>query len=154
MVTRPIDANGPGGPTEDEEANKVQTSSMGRRRAPRRRDRAEAAVGGATLPGLAARALLTLAGFALLGGAASAQPSGRMLADSCAVCHGTDGRGGGLEAIAGMRKAELVEEMKELPNEPNESRLMGLIAKAFTEPELLSMAQVIQSLPKGAGDAH
>ncbi|MFO1036452.1 MAG: hypothetical protein U1E45_06385 [Geminicoccaceae bacterium] len=99
------------------------------------------------------RALRNVAAAAMLLGTAaypaSAQPSGQMLGDSCAVCHATDGKGG-VERIAGMSKGEFSEEMHEFVFEPGEGRLMSVIAKAFTDAEIQAMAAHFAAIGGGA----
>lgn len=93
-----------------------------------------------------------LAGVALLAAAAAsaAGPSVTMMADSCAVCHGTDGRSvSKIDSLAGMSRRELVEEMNEMLAEPHKGRLMGVVAKGFSAEEIRALGQYFERLPGG-----
>jgi cytochrome c553 len=95
------------------------------------------------------RVLLTTAVLAALGGVAHADPDVRTLANSCAICHGTDGRPprDGLDRLAGMRASEFIEEMRELQDDPTEGRLMSVIARGYSDAEIRAMAAYFAKLP-------
>lgn len=85
--------------------------------------------------------------FAAVSGAAA--PSVTMAADSCAVCHGTDGRSvGEIDSLAGMPACELIEEMSELLADPHEARLMGIVAKGFSFQEIQALGQYFQKIQR------
>lgn len=95
------------------------------------------------------RSVAALAGVLALAGAGSvhAGPSVTMMADSCAVCHGTDGRSTGeIDSLAGISTRELVEEMNEMAADPHEGRLMGIVAKGFSLQEIQALGQYFQKL--------
>ncbi len=88
-----------------------------------------------------------LVGALALAAPAHAAPSVTMMADSCAVCHGTDGRSSGeVDSLAGMSARELIEEMNEMIADPHEGRLMGIVAKGFSFQEIQALGQYFQSL--------
>ena len=80
----------------------------------------------------------------------AAQPDVRMLADSCGICHGTDGRPprDGLERLAGMKQSEFIEEMRELKRDSGEGRLMTIIARGYSDREIRAMARYFSRLPR------
>jgi cytochrome subunit of sulfide dehydrogenase len=93
-----------------------------------------------------ATAVVTALG--LLGGAsfAAAEPSVQMLADTCAVCHGTDGRSpGSIDDLYRMDPDEFVEEMLEFKNQ-GEGRIMAPLARAFTEQQIHDLARYFARL--------
>ena len=79
---------------------------------------------------------------------AEAGPHIKTLADSCAICHGTDGRPpkDGLERLAGMSKSEFIEEMMEMKDDPTEGRLMSVIARGYSDAEIRAMANYFSKL--------
>ncbi len=94
-------------------------------------------------------------GIALAGvmsaSAVFAEPSGEMLAQTCAGCHGTQGRLTGASAfmpLAGMKEATFVKTMKDFASGARPNTLMGPIAKGFTESEFQSMAAYFVKQPK------
>ena len=86
------------------------------------------------------------------GGSASAAPSVTMMADSCAVCHGSDGRSvSKIDSLAGMSVREFIEEMNEMKTDPHEGRLMGIVAKGFSMQEVQALGRYFQALSPGKG---
>lgn len=88
---------------------------------------------------------------ALLGlaasGAVAAGPSVTMMADACAVCHGTDGRSTGeIDRLAGMSAREFIEEMGEMATDPHEGRLMSVVARGFTFQEVQALGRYFEAL--------
>lgn len=77
------------------------------------------------------------------GQALAAPPTTQTLVDSCAICHGTDGREvrGGLDGLAGEEAREIGEEMAEMRLDPHEGRLMSIIARGFTDEQVRAMAE-------------
>ena len=64
---------------------------------------------------------------AVLAGPVSAEPTIQLLADSCAVCHGTDGNSPEpIDALDDIERAELLEERRELKHEQGKGRIMRL----------------------------
>lgn len=95
------------------------------------------------------RVLLTTVVVAALGGIAHADTDVRTLANSCAICHGTDGKPprDGLDRLAGMRASEFIDEMRELQDDPTEGRLMSVIARGYSAAEIRAMAAYFARLP-------
>lgn len=93
--------------------------------------------------------LALLAGAALLGASSLTLAadlvggaSARMLAETCAGCHGTDGAsvGPASPSIAGMNAEYFTEIMKGFKSGEIYSTIMGRIAKGYTDEELAQMA--------------
>lgn len=86
------------------------------------------------------------------GGSASAAPSVTMMADSCAVCHGTDGQSTGeIDSLTGMSVRKFIEEMNEMKIDPHEGRLMGIVAKGFSMQEVQALGRYFQALSPAKG---
>lgn len=66
----------------------------------------------------------------------------RNLANSCAICHGTDGKppAHGLSKLAGMNKTEFISEMHDLQTKDCDAHLMCFIARGFSDTEIKAMA--------------
>lgn len=98
-----------------------------------------------------AKTLAVILGSGLLLGAAhlSAAPSGTMLADTCAGCHGTDGASAGpaTPSIAGLSEEYMVDSMKDFKSGERSSTIMGRIAKGYSEEEFKLMAAVFAKQP-------
>ncbi len=76
----------------------------------------------------------------------AADPSVPMLADTCAMCHGTDGKSAGsIDDLAGLEAEEFIEEMQEFRTE-NKGRLMAVIAKGYSDDQIRAMADYFESL--------
>lgn len=79
----------------------------------------------------------------LASNAVTAGPSGKMLAYTCAGCHGTDGSSVGPSSphIAGLNPEYFVETMKSYQEDGNNPTIMNRIAKGYTEEQLEGMAE-------------
>ena len=74
--------------------------------------------------------------------------SAKMLADTCAGCHGTDGasKGPASPSIAGISAAYFEEIMKGFAAGSVPSTIMGRIAKGYSEDEIKAMAKHFSGL--------
>ncbi|MEW6692853.1 MAG: cytochrome C [Pseudomonadota bacterium] len=93
---------------------------------------------------------LVLAG-SMTGSLALAEPTGEMLAQTCAGCHGTQGRLASDSAfmpLAGMSEGSFVKAMQDFSSGARPNTLMGPIAKGFSEAEIRSMAAYFAKQPK------
>jgi len=71
--------------------------------------------------------------------------TGKMLADTCAGCHGTNGvsTGPATPTIAGMAASTLEEAMKAYKSGDRPSTIMGRIAKAYNDDEIAAMSEYL-----------
>ena len=71
-----------------------------------------------------------------------APPSGAAMAQTCAGCHGTDGRlhAAAFMPLAGMPKAQFVQAMRDFRDGKRPSTLMGHVAQGFSNDEIDAMA--------------
>jgi cytochrome subunit of sulfide dehydrogenase len=79
----------------------------------------------------------------LSSGAFADGPTAKMLADTCAGCHGTNGSsvGPASPSIAAMDPVVFVETMQAFQSGDTYSTIMGRIAKGYTEEELEQMGE-------------
>lgn len=96
-------------------------------------------------------ALFILLGTAALGNGQAQTIDVRTLANSCGICHGTDGKPpkDGLERLAGMNKREFIDDMHEMQKNPANRHLMGWVASGFSDSEISAMADYFSKLPAG-----
>ncbi len=82
----------------------------------------------------------TLCLMALAGTAQAADPNlGRNLAATCANCHGTNGnaiKGSGIDALAGMEKAKMLQKLTDFKSGDKPATIMHQISKGYTEAQL------------------
>ena len=79
-----------------------------------------------------------------------AQHPGKILAGNCFQCHGTDGKGGPFEGIAGESANELFSELKELQTDTDpEKAIMRVHALADTDAQLRLIAAYFAQVPGG-----
>jgi sulfide dehydrogenase cytochrome subunit len=78
--------------------------------------------------------------LAVAGTAQAADPNlGRNLAATCANCHGTNGnavKGSGMDALAGMEKAKILQKLAEFKSGDKPASIMHQISKGYTEAQL------------------
>ena len=78
--------------------------------------------------------------LATAGAAHAADPNlGRNLAATCANCHGTNGnavKGSGMDALAGMEKAKILQKLADYKSGDKPASIMHQIAKGYTEAQL------------------
>ena len=90
---------------------------------------------------------IAIAAFGIAGlvGAAHAQGPApdpnlaRNLAATCANCHGTNGhavKGSGMDALAGMEKAKILQKLADYKSGDKPASIMHQIAKGYTEAQL------------------
>jgi len=73
----------------------------------------------------------------------SAEPTGEMLAYTCAGCHGTDGSSVGPSSphIAGMNPEYFVDSMKAYREDARNPTIMNRIAKGYSDTQIEAMAE-------------
>ena len=71
-----------------------------------------------------------------------AAPSGSTMAQTCAGCHGTEGRlhAAAFMPLAAMPKAQFVKAMRDFRDGKRPSTLMGHVAQGFSDGEIDAMA--------------
>ena len=86
---------------------------------------------------------LLASAFVLAGAVAPAQAAdphlARNLAATCANCHGTNGhavKGSGMDALAGMEKAKILQKLADYKSGDKPASIMHQIAKGYTEAQL------------------
>jgi len=79
---------------------------------------------------------------------AEAPPPGRLLASNCFQCHGTNGKSGAFERLAGMSEGELFEEMKELQGEDSSREIMARHANGYSDEQIRLIARWFASQPR------
>lgn len=79
----------------------------------------------------------------------AATPSGQMLANTCAGCHGNKGESkGAAPSINGLSAEQLVQAMQEYRSDKRPGTIMNRVAKGYSDEELKAMADYFASLKK------
>jgi len=78
--------------------------------------------------------------LAVSGTSQAADPNlARSLAATCANCHGTNGnaiKGSGMDALAGMEKAKMLQKLADFKSGDKPATIMHQISKGYTEAQL------------------
>lgn len=91
---------------------------------------------------MAIAATILIVGAADTTPAAADMASGRVLANTCFSCHGTDGKSvGGMPTIAGKTEAFIIEQLLAFKADQNRPTVMNRISKGFTEAEIKALAK-------------
>lgn len=94
-----------------------------------------------SIGGCTAFVLLFAGGAASFSAMAADQNAGRNLAATCALCHGTDGKGGGaFPVLAGQDKSLLTMKLKDFKAGKGSPTIMHQIAKGFGDEQIELMA--------------
>jgi len=73
-------------------------------------------------------------------------PTTQLLADSCAVCHGTDGNSpGSIGELDDMELAKFTEKMKKYKYQEGKGRIMGPIARGISDDQIQALAEHFQT---------
>jgi cytochrome c553 len=85
-------------------------------------------------------------GFLMMGSQAWAgdAAAGKALSDSCAACHGDDGKGD--PPLAGMAEAKFVKAMKDFQSGAVKSKMMAGLAKGLSDDDIANLAAYYASL--------
>jgi cytochrome c553 len=82
--------------------------------------------------------------LALASTSQAADPNlGRNLAATCANCHGTNGnavKGSGMDALAGMEKAKILQKLADFKSGDKPASIMHQISKGYTDGQLDQIA--------------
>jgi sulfide dehydrogenase cytochrome subunit len=101
--------------------------------------------------GVQKRIFRLLVGAAALAGAAQlqAEPSAIMMANTCAGCHGTEGKsvGPASPSLAGYSEAYFVESMQGFKTGERPATIMNRIAKGYTDAQIEGMGAYFAGLP-------
>ena len=85
---------------------------------------------------------VALAGGLLVSLSCGATPSGAMLGNTCAGCHGTNGVSvGSAPSLKGLPPDYIVTAMKAFRSGERPSTIMGRIAKGYNDEEIAAMAK-------------
>ena len=97
------------------------------------------------------KALAALIGSVFMVGAAQvlADPSATMMANTCAGCHGTEGKSVGPASpnLAGISESYFIDSMKGFKEDTRPATIMNRIAKGYSDAQIESMATYFAGLP-------
>ena len=97
------------------------------------------------------KALAALIGSVFMVGAAQvlADPSATMMANTCAGCHGTEGKSVGPASpnLAGISESYFIDSMKGFKEDTRPATIMNRIAKGYSDAQIESMATYYAALP-------
>jgi len=97
------------------------------------------------------KALAALIGSVFMVGAAQvlADPSATMMANTCAGCHGTEGKSVGPASpnLAGISESYFIDSMKGFKEDTRPATIMNRIAKGYSDAQIESMATYFAALP-------
>lgn len=75
----------------------------------------------------------------------------RVLAASCAACHGTNGNSvGGTPTLAGLQRDYFIQQMRDFRNNKRASTVMFRHARGLTEQEIVQLADYFSRQPRVA----
>lgn len=94
-------------------------------------------------------AAAVIGALSVSGSAWAGDATARMLADTCAGCHGTDGgsQGPASPSIAGLDAQYFLKSMLDYKTGARQSTIMGRIARGYTDAQLKAMADYFASKP-------
>lgn len=88
--------------------------------------------------------LASMMSFPLLAAPAPApQPTGEMMGNTCAGCHGTHGRlkGEVFVPLAGMKESTFIKAMTDFRSGARPATLMGHVARGYNDEQVKAMAE-------------
>lgn len=90
--------------------------------------------------------LVLMGGFLVMAGPvwAGDAAAGKANSDSCAGCHGDDGKGD--PPIAGMAEADFIKAMNDFKSGAKESKKMAKITKGLSDDDIANLAAYYSSL--------
>lgn len=93
------------------------------------------------------QSMLVIGGLALGSSASAEMPSGQMLGNTCAGCHGTHGNTNGpaTPSIAGIMSEYFIDSMMAYKSGERPSTIMTRIAKGYSDEEIEAMAKYFAS---------
>ncbi len=69
-------------------------------------------------------------------------------ASSCFACHGTDGYSeGGMASLAGQKKSDLIEKMKDYQSGKRVASIMHQLSKGYSDEQIEAIAGYFAALP-------
>lgn len=80
--------------------------------------------------------------------ACAAPDGGRLLASGCFQCHGTDGKSGAFDALAGDGQLDMLNKLNEMRSKSAESNIMYPHARGYTSAQLACITLYFSKLRK------